>query len=168
MIKKRAKSKYTLLFLCLFSLSNIFAQNLSHTLDSVIVEGYAIKMHTTIIDDSGLHTSIPLTTNNTITASIGTANMYDTYLSPLEYKGYSIHLMYEQMRRTTWFDYKFNKQQIIELEFAKGDSPAKNVTEYWGMLNYRLGGHYSIYRTNRLRLGIGGLWGVNAGVLSGR
>ena len=165
MIKKRAKSKYTLLFLCLFSLSNIFAQNLSHTLDSVIVEGYAVKMHTTIIDDSGLHTSIPLTTNNTITASIGSANMYDTYLSPLEYKGYSIHLMYEQMRRTTWFDYKFNKQQIIELEFAKGDSPAKNVTEYWGMLNYRLGGHYSIYRTNRLRLGIGGLWGVNAGVL---
>ena len=47
---------------------------------------------------------IELITNNAITASFGVANMYDTYLSPLEYKGTSIRLMYEQMRRTTWFD----------------------------------------------------------------
>lgn len=107
----------------------------------------------------------PLKTNNTITASIGFANMYDTYLSPLKYKGFSIHLMYEQLRRTTWFDYKFYKQQVFELDLAKGDNPAKNVSEYWALFNYRIGGHYTVYNTDKLRVGIGGLWDINAGVL---
>lgn len=106
-----------------------------------------------------------LKTNNAFSASIGTANMYDTYLSPLEYKGFSIHLMYEQMRRTTWFNYKFYKQQVLELEFSKGDSPAKNVSEYYALLSYRLGGHYRVYNTDKFRLGIGGFWDINAGVL---
>lgn len=107
----------------------------------------------------------PLTTNNTITASIGSASMYDTYLSPLEYKGTAIQLMYEQMRRTTWFDYRFYKQQIFELNLAKGDNPAQNVSEYWLLANYRIGGHYALYNTSEFRLGVGGLWDVNAGVL---
>ena len=108
---------------------------------------------------------IELITNNTITASFGVANMYDTYLSPLEYKGTSIRLMYEQMRRTTWFDYRFYKQQVFELDLARGDNPAKNASEYWLLANYRLGGHYSLYSTDAFRLGIGGLWDINAGVL---
>jgi hypothetical protein len=106
-----------------------------------------------------------LITNNTITVSIGSASMYDTYLSPLEYKGFSMHLMYEQMRRTRWFDYKFHKQQIFELDFSKGDNPAKNATEYWALANYRIGGHYCLYNTDAFRFGIGGLWDINAGAL---
>jgi hypothetical protein len=106
-----------------------------------------------------------LRTNNTISASIGTAGMYDTYLSPLKYKGLSIHLMYEQMRRTTWLNYRFYKQQIFELDLAKSDNPAKNASEYWGLLNYRIGGHYIACTTDKFRLGIGGLWDINAGAL---
>lgn len=106
-----------------------------------------------------------LRTNNTLSASIGTANMYDTYLSPLEYKGFSVHLMYEQMRRTTWFNYKFYKQQVFEIDFAKGDNPVKNTSEYWFLASYKLGGHYQIYSSDGLRFGVGGLWDVNAGVL---
>lgn len=106
-----------------------------------------------------------LITNNTITAHIGSANMYDTYLSPLEYKGTSVRLMYEQMRRTTWLDYRFYKQQVFDLEVAKGDNPAKNATEYYFLANYRIGGHYQVYHTSQFRLGIGGLWDVNLGVL---
>jgi len=106
-----------------------------------------------------------LKTNNTITASIGSARMYDTYLSPLEYKGFDIRLMYEQMRRTTWFNYRFYKQQVLELDFAKGDNPAKNASEYWALLSYRLGGHYRLYNTDVFRLGVGGFWDINAGVL---
>ncbi|MBK5721418.1 DUF3316 domain-containing protein [Dysgonomonas sp. Marseille-P4677] len=165
MVKRRVKGRYTTLFVCLFFLSNISAQGIDYALDSVVVERDGFKkFHGYFVDE---RTPVPKTliTNNTITASIGFANMYDTYLSPLEYKGFSVHLMYEQLRRTTWFDYRFYKQQVVEVEFAKGDSPAKNVTEYWGILNYRLGGHYSVYNTDKLRLGIGGLWRLNAGVL---
>jgi hypothetical protein len=93
--------------------------------------------------------------------------MYDTYLSPLEYKGTSIHLMYEQMRRTSWFGYRFHKQQVFELNLATGSNPAKNVSEYWLLANYRIGGHYIFYynKEHNLRLGIGGLWDINAGIL---
>lgn len=106
-----------------------------------------------------------LKTNNTLSASIGTSNMYDTYLSPLEYKGFSIHLMYEQMRETNWFDRRFYKQQVFEIDFSKGDNPSKNVSEYWFLASYRLGGHYQVYSSDGLRIGVGGLWDINAGVL---
>ncbi len=166
---RRSKSKYiSLLFVSACVFINLQAQNLvnkTHPLDSVEIQGYAPQMRTMVIDDSSLSASIPLRTNNTISASIGSANMYDTYLSPLEYKGFSIHLMYEQMRRTTWFDYKFYKQQIFELDLSKGDNPAKNVSEYWALLSYRIGGHYMVYNTDNFRLGLGGLWDINGGVL---
>lgn len=133
--------------------------------DSLVhVLGKTPQKRTSVIDDSGL--AIPvLITNNTITAHVGSANMYDTYLSPLEYKGVSVRLMYEQMRRTTWFDYKFYKQQIFDIEVATGDNLAKNASEYWLLAGYRIGGHYRIYNTDKLRLGIGGLWDANLGVL---
>lgn len=166
---RRRKNKYIfLLFLSVCVFINLQAQNLVnkiHALDSVEIEGYAPQKRTIVIDDSSLGVPIPLRTNNTLSVSIGSANMYDTYLSPLEYKGFSIHLMYEQMRRTTWFDYKFYKQQIFELDLSKGDNPAKNVSEYWALLSYRIGGHYMVYNTDNLRLGLGGLWDVNGGVL---
>ena len=106
-----------------------------------------------------------LTTNNSWMFGAGGANMYDTYLSPLKYKGYSLRVFNERMRRTTWFDYRFNKQQIIELEFAKGDNPAKNASDYSLLAGYRLGGHYTLFNQDNFRLGVGGLWNVNAGVL---
>lgn len=165
----RRRNKYTcLLFLSICVFINLHAQNLvnkAQPLDSVVIQGDAPQKRTIIIDDSSLAVSIPLRTNNTLSASIGSANMYDTYLSPLEYKGFSIHLMYEQMRRTTWFDYKFYKQQIFELDLSKGDNPAKNVSEYWALLSYRIGGHYMVYSTDNFRLGLGGLWDINGGVL---
>ncbi len=166
---RRRKNKYIfLLFLSVCVFINLQAQNLvdkTHALDSVEIEGYAPQKRTIVIDDSSLGVPIPLRTNNTLSVSIGSANMYDTYLSPLEYKGFSIHLMYEQMRRTTWFDYKFYKQQIFEVDLSKGDNPAKNVSEYWALLSYRIGGHYMVYNTDNFRVGLGGLWDINGGVL---
>ncbi|WP_081852586.1 DUF3316 domain-containing protein [Prevotella sp. 10(H)] len=159
------KSKYIFLLFSLLFWGNLLAQN---RVDTV----YIYKTDTIII--TPVYSSFPglgacplpeLKTNNAISASIGFANMYDTYLSPLEYKGFSIHLMYEQMRRTRWFNYKFYKQQVFELDFSKGDNPAKNVTEYWGLLSYRIGGHYSLYNTDAFRLGVGGLWDINVGAL---
>lgn len=160
------KSKYFSLFFCLFVICGISAQN---KVDTV----YIYKIDTVKITEL-IYSGYPglgatprpsLKTNNTLSAAVGSANMYDTYLSPLEYKGISLRFNYEQMRRTTWFNYNFYKQQIFDLEFAMGDNPAKNVTEYWLLVNYRIGGHYSLYNTDAFRLGIGGLWDINAGVL---
>lgn len=153
----------------MFSVSPAFSQEIKTNIiskeDSVWLA--SIPVETEVPEEPLIRCEpVPLLyTNNAITASIGTANMYDTYLSPLEYKGFSIHLMYEQMRRTTWFDYRFYKQQVFQLDLAKGDNPAKNASEYWALFNYRIGGHYMLYTTDKFRLGVGGLWDINAGVL---
>lgn len=104
-------------------------------------------------------------TLNTTMLAMGSANMYDTYLSPLEYDGFSIKVINERMRGTKWFDYKFFKQQIIEIEFASGQNPARNVREYWGKARYQLGGHYEVYKSSNgaedFNLRAGGFWDIN-------
>lgn len=161
--------KLLYIIVSLFSVSPAFSQEIKTNIiskeDSVWLA--SIPVETEVPEEPLIRCEpVPLLyTNNAITASIGTANMYDTYLSPLEYKGFSIHLMYEQMRRTTWFDYRFYKQQVFQLDLAKGDNPAKNASEYWALFNYRIGGHYMLYTTDKFRLGVGGLWDINAGVL---
>lgn len=107
----------------------------------------------------------PRKTLNTFMIGAGSSNMYDTYLSPLKYSGYSLRLMYEQMRDTYWLGGKFKKQQMVEAEFASGQNPIKNSREYWGKIRYQLGGHYHFYETQGLKLNAGGYWDVNAGGL---
>ena len=105
------------------------------------------------------------TTNNATLIGIGTSSLYDTYLSPLKYHGTSIHLMHERMKQSSWFDHKFVQQQIYSLEFDWADNPAKNSTEYAAFLNIKLGGHYSLIRTDDFKFGVGGFWNLVGGIL---
>ncbi|NDV67817.1 DUF3316 domain-containing protein [Dysgonomonas sp. 25] len=108
---------------------------------------------------------LPNPVNSATMIAIGNTNLYDTYLSPLKYKGTSIRVMNERMNRLSWFDGKFVKQQVIDLELAIGDNPAKTASEYWLMLNYRLGGHYDIWQAGDFKLRAGGIWDASLGVL---
>lgn len=160
----------------IFCIQNSFSQNdtvrvvhigtkeKESQVDSALLDALSGKIMDPVIIGTGIE---PLVTNNTISVGIGSSSMYDTYLSPLYYKGTSIRLTYEQMRRTTWFNYKFYKQQVFDLEVADGDNPAKTAKEYWVLANYRLGGHYAVNYDSHsnLRLGVGGLWDTSLGVL---
>lgn len=154
------KAKYLVLIFIVFSSVKILAQE-QNTLVNRVDTVY--KTDTIYLDAT--YSGVKRITSNTIQAAIGSASMYDTYLSPLTYTGTSIRIMNEQMRRTTWFNNNFYKQQIIDLEAAKGDSPAKNVTEYWLLGNYRLGGHYRVYGNGNFFINAGGLWDIAGGVL---
>lgn len=107
----------------------------------------------------------PRPVNHATTIGIGNANLYDTYLSPLKYKGTSIRVTNERMSRLKWFDSKVFKQQIIDFEFAWADNPANTASEYWLMLNYRLGGHYELINDGKFRLRAGAIWDAGLGVL---
>lgn len=153
--------KYTYLLIGVFLFGNVWGQA---SVDSRSVKDpYALEWNGNIID---MPTLKPIRrTLNTIMVGAGSSNMYDTYLSPLEYTGYSLRVMDERMRDTYWFNGKFRKQQIIELEFASGENPARNSREYWLRAKYQLGGHYEFYRNAGLRLSAGGFWDINAGGL---
>ena len=168
MTTTKNKLKNLLLLFSIFILNGVSAQQ-----DSTFISADTSHVHKTgeleyrctCCVRNITRVNIDLLTNNTFSVAIGSANMYDTYLSPLEYKGFSVRLNYEQMRRTTWFNYRFYKQQVFDIEFAKGDNPAKNASEYWFIANYRLGGHYRLLQKDGFRLGVGGLWDINGGVL---
>ena len=164
-MKRRVRNKISYLICTLFFVCGLSAQNKVDTVYIYKTDTITISPVIPSFPGFGAIPRPSLKTNNAFSASFGASNMYDTYLSPLEYKGYNIRLMYEQMRRTTWFDYRFYKQQVFEIDFAKGDNPAKNASEYWFLASYRLGGHYRLYNTDAFRLGVGGFWDVNAGVL---
>lgn len=103
--------------------------------------------------------------NNSTAFGIGTANVYDTYLSPLEYKGLSFRLLNERMKKTSWFNNNFSWQQFIEVEFASVENPAKNAREYSFLAGYSWGGHYNLIQTDKFRFSAGGSWSLNGGVL---
>lgn len=104
-------------------------------------------------------------TNKTTSFSIGSSNMYDTYLSPLKYKGTSFRLIDERMKKTSWFNDRFTRQQIIDLEVTSTQNPAGNAREYSIMGQYNWGGHYNLYKTDRFRFSVGALWNISAGVI---
>lgn len=104
-------------------------------------------------------------TNKATSIGIGSSNMYDTYLSPLKYKGYSIRILNERFKKRSWFNHNATSQQLIELEFSSTENPAKNADEYSLLLGYTFGGHYNFYRTDKFRFSAGGLWNITGGVL---
>lgn len=104
-------------------------------------------------------------TNKATSFAVGRANMYDTYLSPLKYKGTSFRIMDERMRRTSWFNHRFTRQQIIDLEVTSTENPAGNAREYSIIGQYNWGGHYNLYSTEKFRLSVGALWNITGGVI---
>lgn len=109
--------------------------------------------------------SLPKSSNNSTLFGLGSVNLYDTYLSPLEYKGTSFRLIHERMKQLSWFQGRLTRQQTVQIEFALGDNPAKNATEYWFMLYYNWGGHYNLYQTEKFKFSAGAIWNTSAGVL---
>jgi hypothetical protein len=108
---------------------------------------------------------LPLPVNNSTLIGIGSTELYDTYLSPLKYSGTSFRLLNEKMKQTSWFKSRFVRQQILEFELALAENPAKNAREYYVLLDYNWGGHYTLMQTGKFRLSAGALWNTSLGVL---
>lgn len=126
---------------------------------------YNVKIFANQNESDSLSILLPHPTNNATLIGIGHSNLYDTYLSPLEYKGVSFRLINERMKQKSWFKGRFTQQQTIEFEFATGQNPAKNAREYWFMLDYNWGGHYNILRTDKFKFSAGAIWNTSAGIL---
>ncbi|MDH8701518.1 hypothetical protein M2138_000864 [Dysgonomonadaceae bacterium PH5-43] len=74
--------------------------------------------------------------------SIGNSNIYDSYLSPLQYKGSTYGLAYESIKMTKLLQNKVSLQHLIDLNVANTYNPARNAKNYFASLDYRFGMHY--------------------------
>ncbi len=73
---------------------------------------------------------------------IGNANVYDSYLSPLDYSGISVGIIEEQMEMTKLLDGKIAAQQLFHLDFASTSNLVGSSIQYTGFLDYNYGLYY--------------------------
>ena len=82
----------------------------------------------------------------------GKSSVYDTYLSPIEYKGEDIGLYHEQMKMTGLMKDKVSAQHLFNINFSWGDNKTGTATNYSGFFDYAYGLHYKFEPVDRLQL----------------
>lgn len=96
---------------------------------------------------------------------IGSTNLYDTYLSPLEYKGGQISFLRESLRCTHWLEGRITTQSLLHGYFGYARNRQETAREMAGQVGYDIGWHYNWILPCRLRLMAGGLAGGQLGFL---
>ena len=98
---------------------------------------------------------IPLTYQSTM-IGIGSGYFYDTYLSPMEYKGTAINVHYEQMKMTGLADGNIAAQHLFNLNFSWADNKTETATDYSGFIDYAYGLYYKFSPLDKWRFFAGG------------
>jgi hypothetical protein len=93
---------------------------------------------------------IPLTYQSTM-IGIGSASLYDTYLSPLEYTGTNFSLLHERLYPTNLLQGKISMQHLFQINIASTENPAQNASEYKGNLHYDFGMFYRFRPVRKFR-----------------
>jgi hypothetical protein len=93
---------------------------------------------------------IPLTYQS-ILVGVGQSNIYDTYLSPLKYRGVNLNIMSEQMKMTGLGNGNLSVQHLFNIGLADTKNPTETATNYLGILEYSYGMHYHFKQVQRIR-----------------
>lgn len=94
---------------------------------------------------------------------LGHANIYDTYLSPQEYKGTDFRIARETIRMTKLFDGNVSLQNFFQANIAYTHNRPDNNNTFAGLVNWNYGLHYQFHITHNFKLLAGGLTDFNGG-----
>lgn len=97
------------------------------------------------------------------TIGVGRTHVLDTYLSPIEYSGSEIRLMYEKTRPLKKGNGRILSQTMVQAHFAYTENPSKMADEYVGMFQLNMGWLYKWYDLHRLQFYTGLAGDLNAG-----
>ena len=104
----------------------------------------------------------------TVLLGAGYANVFDTYLSPLEYKGPEVRFLFENMRMTRLMDGKVSAQHLFQINFAYTDNISKSAKGYSGLVNWSYALHYHKRYSDRFKLLFGPMIDLNGGFIYNR
>lgn len=94
---------------------------------------------------------------------IGYTNVYDTYLSPQEYKGVEFRVARESMRMTKLFDGNVSTQSFFQAYVSYAENKTETNNAFAGLVNWNYGLHYQFRINENLKLLAGGLADMNLG-----
>ena len=73
---------------------------------------------------------------------IGSASVYDSYLSPLVYKGSNYGLFHEQIKMTGLLDGRVAAQHMFSFDFSTSMNESETASNYSGFIEYNYGLQY--------------------------
>ena len=94
---------------------------------------------------------------------VGFTNVFDTYLSPQEYKGIDFRISRETIRMTKLFDGNVSVQNFFQADIGYTHNRADNNNTFSGLVNWNYGLHYQFRLTENFKLLAGGLFDANGG-----
>ena len=94
---------------------------------------------------------------------IGFTNVFDTYLSPQEYKGIDFRISRETIRMTKLFDGNVSVQNFFQADIGYTHNRADNNNTFSGLVNWNYGLYYQFRLTENFKLLAGGLIDANGG-----
>lgn len=94
---------------------------------------------------------------------VGYTNVFDTYLSPQEYKGIEFRISRETMRMTTLGDGNVSVQNFFQANLAYTHNRVDNNNTFAGLVNWNYGLHYQFHITDNFKLLAGGMGDFNGG-----
>lgn len=94
---------------------------------------------------------------------IGYTNVFDTYLSPQEYKGIDFRISRETIRMTKLLDGNVSVQNFFQANIGYTHNHAENNTTFNGLVNWNYGLHYQFRITENFKLLAGALADINGG-----
>ncbi len=95
----------------------------------------------------------------------GFTNVYDTYLSPQEYKGVEFRLSRETMRMTKLLDGNVSVQNLLQVDVSYTHNRVQNNNQFTGMINWNYGLHYQFRITPQFKILAGALIDTNLGFI---
>lgn len=94
---------------------------------------------------------------------LGYSNVFDTYLSPQEYKGIDFRISRESMRMTNLWDGNISVQNFLQADVSYTHNRADNNNTFAGLVNWNYGLHYQFRITDNFKLLAGALGDANLG-----
>ena len=94
---------------------------------------------------------------------VGFTNVFDTYLSPQEYKGIDFRFSRESMRMTKWANGKLSLQSFFQADLGYTHNKVDNNNTFSALANWNYGLHYNFPITSNFKLLAGGLADLNGG-----
>lgn len=94
---------------------------------------------------------------------VGFTNVFDSYLSPQEYRGIDFRISRESMQMTKLFDGNISVQNFFQADLGYTHNRADNNNTFSGLVNWNYGLHYQFRITENFKLLAGALFDVNGG-----
>ncbi|MGN0048675.1 MAG: DUF3316 domain-containing protein [Bacteroides sp.] len=94
---------------------------------------------------------------------VGFTNVFDTYLSPQEYKGVDFRIARESMRMTRLMGGNVSQQIFFQADLGYTHNRVDNNNTFSGLANWNYALHYNFRLTPRFKLLAGGMADLNGG-----